>query len=49
MNCCYGNNICTVLRIEVFKVRQVLEVVRIDVAAVYNIVWLNIISEFNNL
>ena len=42
-------HLCAVFLIEVFKVRQVLEVVCVNFAAVNNIVRLNIIGKFLNV
>ena len=42
-------HLCAVFLIEVFKVRQVLEIVCVDLAAVNNIVRLNIIGKFLNV
>ena len=42
-------NLCAVFLIEVFKVRQGLEIVCVDLAAVNNIVRLNIIGKFLNV
>ena len=42
-------HLCAVFLIEVFKVRQVLEIVCVDLAAVNNIVRLNVIGKFLNV
>ena len=43
------NHLCAVLFIEVFKVRQVLEVVSVNFAAVNNVIRLNVIGKFLNV
>ena len=43
------NHLCAVFFIEVFKVRQVLEVVCVNFAAVNNVVRLNVIGKFLNV
>ena len=42
-------HLCAVFFIEVFKVRQVLEVVCVNFAAVNNVVRLNVIGKFLNV
>ena len=49
MNCADGNNVGSVFCVEIVKIRNVLEIVCENVAAVNNLVGLNVIGEFNNL
>ena len=45
MNRRYGNKLCTVFGVEVLEIREMLEVVCVELAAVYNVVRLNVVGE----
>ena len=46
MDCADRNNVCAVFLVEILKVRKMLEVVCVNLAAVNNLVRLNIVREF---
>ena len=46
MDCRYGNKLCTVFGVEVLEIREMLEVVCVELAAVYNVVRLNVVGIF---
>ena len=43
MDCRYGNKLCAVFGVEVLEIREMLEVVCVELAAVYNVVRLNVV------
>ena len=49
MDACYGNYVRTVLSIEIIEIRNVLEVIGIDLSTFNNVIGLNIIGELNYL
>ena len=46
MDCRYGNKLCTVFGVEVLEIREMLEVIGVELAAVYNVVRLNVVGIF---